>query len=275
MLLSDYLNPIDQEALRAQVRASKYFPNFCVDNFLQDKFIREVVDSYPSYSESLQRGQTFRAVNERGKVQISDSKTFAAPIAKLNEVLASPEFLALLSYVMDIPDLIADPELVGGGIHQTGPRGRLDVHVDFNYIEARDLYRRLNILLYLNEGWQEEWGGDIELWDPEVKICHQRLSPIFNRCVVFETNEISYHGVTAVNCPAGIARRSFAAYYYTKVAPPHWNGQSHSTIFRSRPNEVLKGAVLMPAEKAQDWVRGRIAGALCRAKRVFFGAKTP
>ena len=96
---------------------------------------------------------------------------------------------------------------------------------------------------------------NIELWDREVKVSHHSFAPIFNRCIVFETSEISFHGVTPVTCPDTVSRKSFAAYYYTKEAPAHWTGESHSTIFRARPGERLKGAILMPAEKAMRWTR--------------------
>lgn len=203
-------------------------------------------------------GRSFAAVNERGKVQITNSKVFAEPIRRLHEELASPEFLDLMSYALDVPGLMADPELVGGGIHETGPRGHLDVHVDFNYIEERDLHRRANILVYMNKNWKPEWGGNIELWDKDVKKCHHSFSPIFNRCVVFATNEISYHGVTAVKCPEGVMRKSFAAYYYTKEAPAGWTGEKHSTIFKARPNERLKKYLLMPGEKAKRTMQSTV-----------------
>ncbi len=138
-------------------------------------------------------------------------------------------------------------------------RGHLDVHVDFNYLEERQLHRRLNILIYFNKDWDPEWGGNIELWDKDVKVCHQSFSPIFNRCVVFATSEHSYHGVTAVRCPEDRTRRSFAAYYYTKEAPPHWDGAVHSTNFKARPDEVLKGHVLMPLERAGQRLRSAVA----------------
>jgi len=207
-------------------------------------------------------GKTFSSVNEKRKVQIIDAKKFPAPLAKLNEALASHEFLDLMSYVFDIPHLLADEELWGGGMHQTGARGRLDVHVDFNYIEPRRLHRRLNILIYFNKEWRKEWGGNIELWDKGVKVCHHSFAPILNRCVVFETSDISFHGVTPVTCPDNVSRKSFAAYYYTTEAPRR-TCESHSTIFRARPDEKLKGAVLMPAEKALRWT----ADALRRGKK--------
>jgi hypothetical protein len=242
------INPVDRDALRAQVRQATPFPFFKIDNFLHDEFADDVLAAFPSYQEALRVGHAFTAVNEARKVQITDSSQFAEPIAKLNAALAAPEFLDLLGFVFDIPNLTADEQLVGGGIHQTGPRGHLDVHVDFNYIEDRQLHRRLNILIYFNKGWKEEWGGNIELWNSKVKVCHHSFLPLFNRCVVFATSNISYHGVTAVKCPPDRTRKSFAAYYYTKEAGADWSGEAHSTIFKARPTEVLKGYVLMPLE---------------------------
>ena len=247
----NHINPIDRDALRERVRTAKPVPNFCIDNFLEESFADSVEAAYPTFDEATKVGRTFSAVNEKLKVQVTDASKFAEPVAELNRTLASPEFLDLLSYVFDMPNLVADEELTGGGIHQTGSRGHLDVHVDFNYIAERELHRRLNILIYFNKGWKPEYGGNIELWDEDVKVCHHSFSPVFNRCVVFETNEISFHGVTAVKCPPGQARKSFAAYYYTREAPPHWNGQAHSTIFRARPDEVIKGNVMMPLERAK------------------------
>ena len=254
------INPIDRDALRDRVRGAQPFPQFCIDNFLEESFADRVLTAFPKYAEAAKVGRSFTTVNEKGKIQVTDSSTFAEPIAELNRELASPEFLDLLSYVFEIPKLLDDDQLVGGGIHQTGPRGHLDVHIDFNYISDRDLHRRLNILIYFNKDWDPEWGGNVELWDKDVKVGHFSGSPIFNRCVVFETSDISFHGVTAVKCPEGRARKSFAAYYYPKEAPAHWTGQAHSTIFKARPDEVLKGKVLMPLEQAERNVRSAVKG---------------
>jgi hypothetical protein len=249
------INPIDRETLRAKVRSAVPFPSVCLDNFLREEDAARISDAFPAFETATAMGKTFSSVNEKRKVQVVDSRTFAPPVAALNSVLASAEFRDLLSYAFDIPELLADEKLVGGGLHQTGARGRLDVHVDFNYIEERALHRRLNILIYLNKVWRPEWGGNVELWDREVKVCHHSFSPVFNRCVIFETSDISFHGVTPVTCPDNVSRKSFAAYYYTKQAPAHWQGKNHSTIFRARPDEKFRGIVLMPAEHAARWTR--------------------
>jgi Rps23 Pro-64 3,4-dihydroxylase Tpa1-like proline 4-hydroxylase len=113
----------------------------------------------------------------------------------------------------------------------------------------------LNLLLYLNPEWEDSWGGHIELWDKDVKNRLQSYRPSINRCVVFETSDISFHGVAPIT-QAGTVRRSFAAYYYTREAPTHWKGVAHSTIFRARPNERLRGYVLMPLGRASSVVEG-------------------
>lgn len=265
--LGDFLNPIDRDALRNQVRCSTPVPNFLIDNFLRQDFAERVVDAFPPYEQAIAVGRSFRAVNEKGKVQVTDSSCFPEPIRQLNHVLASPEFCELISHALGIPTLLADAQLVGGGMHQTSARGHLDVHVDFNYLEDRGWHRRANLLVFLNRGWKPEWGGEFELWDAAVKVRHHAHLPIFNRCVLFETNEVSFHGVTAVKCPPRQTRKSFAAYYYTTEAPAHWDGQSHSTVFRARPDEFLKGTVAMPAEKAKRW----LSQALRRVKQKTLG----
>ena len=240
------LNPIDVDGLKAQFRAVPPFPHMKIDNFLQEDFAEEIYNSFPSFAEAEANGKSFQALNERGKVQVTDSEKFPAPIKELHDTLASAEFRETLGEIVGIPNLLADEYLVGGGIHETRRSGHLDVHIDFNYIEERQLHRRLNILVFFNKEWKEEYGGLLELWDLQVKNREQAFVPVFNRCCVFETSDISWHGVTAVQCPENMSRKSFAGYYYTKEAPAHWKGEAHTTIFKARPNEVLKGSVLMP-----------------------------
>ena len=207
-------------------------------------------------------GRSFAAVNESKKVQVTDATLFAEPVAELNGV-GQPGVPGPTQYVFDIPDLLADDQLVGGGIHQTGPRGHLDVHIDFNYIEDRRLHRRLNILIYFNQDWKRV--GNIELWNERVTVC-DHSSPIFNRCVVFITNEISYHGVTAVKLPPAHTRKSFAAYYYTTEAPEAGRARAHNDL-QVRPDEVVKGRVLMPLETAKQNMVEVFRGLKRRLKR--------
>ncbi|HTV97838.1 MAG TPA: 2OG-Fe(II) oxygenase [Steroidobacteraceae bacterium] len=242
------INDLNRDALKQAIRTAKPFPHFCIDNFLDPDFAESIYRSFPSFHDAQKMGTEFNRVNERGKIQVTDPAKFPEPIARLNRLLASQEFLDYMSDLMGIANLIADADLIGGGIHETNSGGRLDVHVDFNYIESKRLYRRLNILLYFNKDWRSEYGGYLDIWDSTVTRCYGRFAPRFNRACGFATSEISFHGVTPLTCPAHIMRRSFATYYYTKEAPDNWSGNVHSTIFKARPDEWMRGHLLMPAE---------------------------
>lgn len=242
----DVILPLDVAALRDEFRQGRPFPHLVLDPFLDPAFAREAADAFPTFEAARQQGRSFQAVHENRKVQITDADRFPAAVARLHEAMSAPAFLETLSEITGIPRLRADPRLVGGGMHETGPRGRLDVHVDFNIHKQTGWHRRLNILVYLNPEWYDKWGGALELWDREVRTCVRTVQPALNRCVLFETSEYSFHGVTPVTCPPDQARRSFAAYYYTEEAPTAWDGTSHTTIFRTRPRDRVSTAVRRP-----------------------------
>lgn len=249
--IRDYLSPLDVESLRRSFHAAEPFPHFVVEGLLRDDFARAVAGAYPTYDRATTLGKAFRGVNETRKVQVTDAERFPEPVRRLHEVLRHPEFLEVLEKVTAIPRLVADPALTGGGMHVMGPGARLDVHVDFNRLRDRELFRRLNILVFFNEGWEPAWGGQTELWDREVRRKVRSYDPSFNRCVVFQTSEISFHGVAPVRSPDGQDRRSFAAYYYTREAPEAWAGEDHTTIFRARPDEGFRRLVLMPLDRVR------------------------
>lgn len=172
--------------------------------------------------------RSFATVNERAKVQDTHAAGLAGPVADLSNVLAAPMFLDFLGDVFRLPDLLADDQRVGGGIHRAGPRGQSEVHVNFNDIVDRRLHRRLNMLIDFNQGWDPSWGAKVELWNRDVKTYIRTFSPPGNRCVVFETSDNRYHGVLAATCPDGRSRRLFAPYVYTEEAPSHSTGEEHS-----------------------------------------------
>ncbi len=261
--------PYDREALRAQYQNAQPFPWIQIDGFLSSAFADEVTRSYPPFDVAVRMGRQFQAVNENLKVQVCDYASFPDPVKQLSDAVSSPQFLEDLSYITGIPKLLWDTNFSGGGMHETARSGWLDVHIDFNIHEGLgSAHRRLNILIFLNPEWDERWGGTLELWDKDVKTRAHGITPIHNRCVLFETSDLSWHGVTAVNCPDGVVRKSFAAYYYTREAPAGWDGRAHNTIFRSRPDEYMKRHVLMPAVAARESMRERVRSAKRAVKRL-------
>jgi len=253
--MKSLINPINKVKFQKDFLLKEPFSYFCIDNFLNEDFANDVHDSFPSYLDAQKLGKEFAAVNEKRKVQITDSSLYPPAIRKLSDLLASEEYLQMWSELTGIPDLLADLSLRGGGIHETNTGGHLDVHVDFNYNDKTKSYRRLNILIYFNKDWKIEYGGYLDIWDKDIKKCYGSFSPKFNRACGFITSEISFHGVTPLNCPSNIVRKSFAAYYYTKTMPEWWEGEEHSTIFKARPNERLKGRILMPVEKIRKRIK--------------------
>lgn len=130
--------------------------------------------------------------------------------------------------------LRGDEELFGGGLHQSVKGAFLNVHVDYNIHPKTKYHRRLNIIIYLNKDWMEEYEGHLELWDftDGNKNLLSKIAPTFNRCVIFETNEISYHGhPKKLNAPEGVNRKSLAAYYYTETRPEKEIAEEHNTVY--------------------------------------------
>ena len=252
------LNLTDAEHLAPSYQNAVPFPHIRLDEFIDRDVARSIAAAYPSFEEAERVGKTFSAVNEKKKIQVTEYEAFPEPVKQLSDALSAPEFIRRLEILTGIDNLIWDPGFAGGGMHLTASSGHLDVHVDFNYNDNLGLHRRLNLLVYLNEGWRPEWGGAVELWDREVQRCHASVMPELGRAVLFTTSDISFHGVTAVTSPPGIARKSFAVYYYTKEAPTGYEGANHSTIFKARPTEYAKKYVTMPLEQARDRAKEKV-----------------
>ncbi|MEI6299831.1 MAG: 2OG-Fe(II) oxygenase [Betaproteobacteria bacterium] len=253
------LNELDLRELNGRMATAPAFPHFCIDDFLEPSFAGEVHDAFPSFTDALKHGRLFSAVNEKRKVQITEATFFPPAIRSLHDLLSSPAFVTAMSTMSGIPNLIADPGLEGGGIHETNSGGHLDVHVDFNFHRKLGLHRRLNILVYFNKDWQESDGGYLDLWNEDVTRCVGRIAPAFNRAAGFATSSKSWHGVTPITCPPQRMRKSFAAYYYTKEAPAGWDGVERSTVFKARPDEYWKGGIAMPVENLTRNARKSIA----------------
>ena len=161
-------------------------------------------------------------------------------------VLKSVEFCRFLSELAGISGLIADPAYMGSGAVFTGTGGFLALHADFNWQPKYRLDRRVNTFVYLNEDWDDAWGGHLELWNRSLTGCHARIKPSFNRFAVFTTTDFSYHGYPApLACPQNRMRRSISMYYYTDAAVsgerpiedclghrcPRQGGFQHSTLW--------------------------------------------
>ncbi len=216
------------------------YPHAQFDDFLEVWAAEKAMASFPGVKDSGWIHYIHINEKKHGLNKLDLIPTFLQEVIK---TLNSDEFVAAISKLTGIEGLKADPSLEGGGLHQSKRDGFLNIHADFTvHPHKRNWRRRVNLLVYLNEDWKPEYKGDLELWSRDMKECVEKISPIFNRCVIFNTDEDSYHGLPEpIKCPEDMTRKSIALYYFTEEkAPP----RKKATNYRSRPGDGLKSILI-------------------------------
>ncbi|AKJ31759.1 2OG-Fe(II) oxygenase [Caldimonas brevitalea] len=213
LLSPDLSSPAYVQQLAEQMREAKPFPHLVIDGLFSPQLLRLIAEEFDDCRE-----QDWRVV--KSQQELTHRSTPGArlgPAAKLYfSLVNSPYFLDLLSTVSGVEDLITDPKLYGGGLHETRNGGRFGIHRDFNRHPRTGLDNEMVLITYLNEQWNPEWGGALELWDAEGKQCVRSIPPDFGRTVLMRHSDISYHGHPhPLQAPEGRTRRSVACYYYS------------------------------------------------------------
>jgi 2OG-Fe(II) oxygenase superfamily len=212
------------------------FPHIVLDDLFSEEAIERVRQEVPSPDEI----RWIEFDDARGKKLASKAETqLGAATRNFLYQMNSSVFIEFLETLTGIEGLIPDPHFWDGGLHQIVRGGFLKIHADFNRHPKLKLDRRLNLLVYLNRDWREEWGGHLELWDRKMAECRAKILPIFGRCVIFNTTDFSYHGhPDPLGCPNSESRKSVAVYYYSNGRPHDEIGGDHyATLFRKRPGE--------------------------------------
>ena len=219
------------------------FPHILIEDFLPAATLQRAISEFP-LPQMLDDWRQNDAVDQAGRVAqklklgYSDESKLSDTLRQLFHELNSGVFIKYLERLTSIPNILPDPHLIGGGLHQYLPGSMLRVHSDFNLHRSFNLDRRLNLLLYLNPGWDDSWGGDLELWDQGMERCVVRIPPRANHCVVFSTTSTSFHGMPdALACPEGVTRKSLALYYYSNGRPEEERRPRHTTLWQERPDE--------------------------------------
>lgn len=229
------------------------FPHVVIDDFLPEELGRGIVAEFPDTSDPYWLSFTD---SENLKLASDGVARLPPAAAQMLSHFNSAPFLEFLERLTGIEGLIPDPWFEGGGLHQIPRGGFLKIHADFNRHQRLNLDRRINALWYLNPDWKDEYGGCLELWDQDMQECRQRILPLFNRCVIFNTTDTSYHGhPEPLSCPEGWTRKSMALYYYSSGRPESEQSESHSTLFQVRPEEAQR-------QKSRSY-RGRIVLSNC------------
>jgi 2OG-Fe(II) oxygenase superfamily len=228
--------------LARQYRAAAPFPHIYLAPFLEPEVAETAAEDFPeSQSADWIR---YKHGNEN-KMGLNRRALFPDSIKDIVDELNSPPFVAWLSELTGISNLIADPTLDGGGLHQAERNGFLNVHTDFSVHHYRPHWqRRVNLIVYLTPEWRDEWGGALEFWDARVKKRAVHYFPRFNHAVIFNTDDCSFHGFPdPLRCPEHLSRRSLALYYYTSTL--QLRPLVRATTYRPRPEDSwLKSALI-------------------------------
>ena len=230
---------LSTETVAAYHHADPY-PHAVFDNFLEPARAHRLFADFPAVSS--QTWTNYTHVNER-KYGRSDRASFPDSIGAVVDEFNAPPFIAWLERLTGISGLRPDPTLEGGGLHQSRRGGHLNIHADFTgHPHQPSWRRRVNVLLYLNEGWQAQWGGALELWSRDMSRCVTKVDPLFNRVAIFNTDEDSFHGLPdPIDCPETVTRKSLALYYFTEERE-HFNVRS--TEYRARPGDGARGLAI-------------------------------
>lgn len=227
------------------------YPHIVLDNFLPEAMAEDILANFPV---EKQDGEVnfVGGYFEHNKRQILP---YACNQAALNYFLFfnSAPFLQFLEGLTAVDGLIPDPYFSGGGFHEIARDGKLGIHADFRIQNQLHLNRRLNVLIYLNKNWKQEYGGELEIWDREMSGKVKGIEPVFNRCVIFNTDADSYHGhPDPLNTPDAITRKSLALYYYTASKAIYDEVPNATTKFRPRSENEAKQVMSINKEGPGD-----------------------
>ena len=215
------------------------FSHIVIDDFLPEQLADQLLAHFP------QDKKTHDKIYEKGYGGLHKRQIFPYDcdefVRNTFGFFNSAAMLQFLEGLTNIKGLLPDPYFAGGGFHEISAGGLLGIHADFRVNEGLQLVRRINVLIYLNKNWKDAYGGKLELWDENMQAKVKEVAPIFNRCVIFNTDADSFHGhPDPLTTPDGITRKSIALYYYTAQEINNDSGESRHTLYVARPNDTAQ-----------------------------------
>ena len=219
-LFGDWIH--DKESLEKKFQDAKPFGHIVIDDFLKTDIAEKAYKKFPTDYDDWHKYENPLEV----KYAFDDINNMDPSIRNIFLALSSPQLIKTFSKISGIENLEYDPCLHGAGLHSHPRNGRLNIHLDYEkHPLLSNKERRLNIILYLTKGWKKEWNGDNQLWDKKLTQPLVKTEVKFNRAIIFQTNNISWHGLPEkILCPLGKYRKSLAYYYISDlVTKPNKN----------------------------------------------------
>jgi hypothetical protein len=239
-MASNTLNPAilaHQGELAAAFRPREPFRHLVIDDFFAPDYAAQLLAQFPPFERGNARNEDGDIGN---KSTVEKIRGLGAAYTALDDLVQSRDFLDLVGRITGIDDLLYDPWYFGGGTHENRHGQDLDAHIDFNRHPVERWHRRLNLIVYLNHEWHDAWGGSLQLHSDPRRADDRiiTITPLFNRAVIFETTESSWHAFPRIDLPVdkqALTRKSIALYFYTKDRPADETAATHSTIYVDTP----------------------------------------
>ena len=170
-----------------------------------DDILKNKMDEWNKYDNPIEHKLSFNKFED------------TVYLKQLFDIVGDENFIKSLQQTFDIEDIELDTDLYGAGLHNHPKGGHLCTHLDYEINPITFKKRWLNLILYINDDWKDEYNGDTELWNSDRTICEKRVYPQFNKALIFRTDNKSWHGVSrTIDCPNETSRKSIAFYYVSK-----------------------------------------------------------
>lgn len=230
---------------------SEPYRHLVIDDFFDADLAQACLANFPPLSDPCWEHMNDADIEVKFRTTWQSEFDIPEGLVDAVRILNSSLVLKAMAQRIGIEKIVPDPYFTGGGLNVTLPGGLLDVHVDGNYHDATGLTRRLNAIVYLNPDWQPGWGGEFGIYDRSGAHCVKRVEPLFNRLVVFDSHDFSFHGLPEpIAFPPGTQRKSLILYYYTKAPRPAEHvavGDAHSALWVKRGVLDKRGNKTRPA----------------------------
>ena len=231
------------KSLHEQFNSAEPCRHLVIDNFLDEHIADDLYNNFPAIDTlNVKR----KSLNEN-KAEDYHFERWHPSFTEVRSSVNSEEFYTWMRRVTGVDGLVTTRDSLGSGVHQGANGSYVDVHIDVNLNPEAGLWRRVNLLIYLNKNWKDEYGGHLEIWDKEMKVMHHRIAPNHNRAVIFYTDENSPHGYSKINVPEGETRKSFYTYFYTEIGEGFKYSDSR---FVNRPDDSIGRKLITNTKEA-------------------------
>ena len=228
-----WINKID--VLKEEFSNGLPYENIIIDNFLDETYAEKLYHSFPNNYDNWYKYENPIEV----KYAYDNIDKLSKDLKDYFYILSSDLITNIFRKITNIEDLEYDEYLHGAGLHSHPRNGRLNIHLDYEKHPYSGKERRINIILFLSKDWNPLWNGQNELWNTKATECIKQTDIIFNRAIIFKTNDISWHGLPEkIMCPNNVFRKSLAYYYVSPLnSIKDENKYRKKAVFIKRPND--------------------------------------